>query len=160
MAMDPVLERTLRVATLASSGLAFPFVIIAGCVADASRHSWMWDTEPISIFFSIIPLFFTTFAGIIYLHHPRKNDISEPKRSWFWVIADFMIFGGYLTDLIVVWIREPQWLNQEPSALLLEAYATVPLIVNMYVIYLLAISIHAWISANSCQVHARSFLRA
>lgn len=118
------LEQVTRVITIANAIVDFPIIIAAGI--EVTNHSgWVFHDTEVAIWHGFIPLAFSVGSAIWYL---RRKEKAANKIS---TILDLLTFLGYLALLLVIWIRDPQWLNNHGQTLVLDIYATVPLIINM-----------------------------
>lgn len=129
------LERALRITTLISNFIAFPLVIPAGIESHKVSPRWYtYRPDGITIYFGFFPLAFSLFGAALYLilNRGQKKEASPPKpHPLLWLVADVLIFAGYLTVLVVIWIQEPEWLHDSPQVLMFETYATMPYVVNL-----------------------------
>jgi hypothetical protein len=135
--MPSSLERNLRIGTLICSigaiAILIPatvesFNVLSGYYC---RYSCRSDSF---LVFGFIPLFFTILSSAVYfaLQRYSKNRDVAKSHPLFFVTADFLIFAGYMIALVFEWVRGPERLDYSPKIAFLEAYATVPLMVNMY----------------------------
>jgi hypothetical protein len=136
--MASSLERTLRIITLVS----FPFTIalLIPATVESVKYSWYrWSSDSV-IGFCFIPLSFTALTSIAYLVRERQLkkkaasslSFSPPaSHPLLWALADSMIFSGYMVALVFEWVKGIPRLQQDAKLAFLEAYATVPLMLNM-----------------------------
>jgi len=129
-------EHALRKIFIAVFLPSLALVIPAGIMSSRAFNRYYWNTpgnpDGIAIFCGIIPLFLSAFTAILILRHDSKNKEEETRwRGRFVCIADAAIAAGYLAVLLPIWIVEPIRLNEAADYAMLEAYATVFLIVNM-----------------------------
>ncbi|KAJ4287161.1 hypothetical protein N0V90_012559 [Kalmusia sp. IMI 367209] len=117
-------ERVARSITIGNTLLGIPLLIAAGIQSHEHRPHW-YDQDDIPILEGFIPLAFSVGTAIWYIRRAPKDTNAK-----LWIL-DFLTFGGYLFTLVVVWLRETTWLARSPQTLMLETYATVPLIVNI-----------------------------
>jgi hypothetical protein len=137
--MASPLERTLRIITL----ISFPFTIallIPATVESTNRNAWHpWHHNSV-IGFCFIPLGFTVATSVAYLLRERvlkrkaasSLSFSQPaSHPHLWALADFMIFSGYVVALVMEWVQGIDRLGWDTNIAFLEAYATVPIMLNM-----------------------------
>jgi len=145
--MASPLERTFRITTLISSVFSLPILIPASIISEQHNYDWRtrwgpsngYNRQDAVLGFAFIPLVFTVCTSIVYLARDRMRKAREaspaPSLASYpvlWVITDFMIFSGYVVALVFEWVEGMDRLHSAPDHAFLEAYATVPLMLNLY----------------------------
>jgi hypothetical protein len=138
--MASTLESSLRKTTLVS--FVFALALLTPATVESVKHNFdYWSRTRSVIGFGFIPLFFTVFTSVGYLvrerirkHWAASSAAPLTSHPLLWVTADFMIFCGYLAVLVSEWTKGMNRLSSYPNLAFLEAYATVPLMLNMCVL--------------------------
>ncbi|KAL1593154.1 hypothetical protein SLS60_010761 [Paraconiothyrium brasiliense] len=130
-------ERRLRQITLATLLPAFPLIVASGVLSDKTS-SWNGyfhhRSGPIIIHFGLIPTFFSAISSIVALK--IKRDPLEKRtrlRTALWTLFDLILALMNLAVLITIWIFEPSNMNHHGDWMMLETYATVFLMSNMFI---------------------------
>ncbi|KAJ4351425.1 uncharacterized protein N0V89_006767 [Didymosphaeria variabile] len=131
-------ERRLRQITLATLFPAFPLIVASGVMSEKSNNRYGYWTHPVdgttAIYCSLIPTFFSAFTSIISL--AIKHDPLEKRprvRTALWGMLDLILAASNLVILIFVWAFEPAAMYQHSDWMMLETYATVFLMSNMFI---------------------------
>lgn len=132
--MSAQTQRTLRIITLIAFLPGFGLLIPAGVEGKKAVNSYYYyhSSHVPPFFFGFIPLSLSAFTALGYIYSkPAAGEKSEKRRACAMLVADMLLVGAYLGVLLPVWIEEPRWLEMNARVMLLEGYATVPLLLNM-----------------------------
>ncbi|KAF9739046.1 cytochrome p450, partial [Paraphaeosphaeria minitans] len=89
---------------------------------------------PTVIYFGLLPTFFSAITSVISLK--TKHDPLAKRAPWvtgLWVLNDLFLALANLAILIPVWISEPAAMGRHGDWMMLETYATVFLMSNMFI---------------------------
>ncbi|KAF1967222.1 hypothetical protein BU23DRAFT_603030 [Bimuria novae-zelandiae CBS 107.79] len=128
-------ERTLRKITIANLLPAFPLLIAAGVMSHKSADWWYnYHAEPTIIFFGLVPTFFSAITSTLFLKTTHDPLDKRPYwRAGLWFLLDAFLALANCAILVPVWILEPPNMNGHANYMMLETYATVLLMVNMFI---------------------------
>ncbi|KAK7185168.1 hypothetical protein DPSP01_000812 [Paraphaeosphaeria sporulosa] len=132
-------ERRLRQITVATLLPAFPLLIASGAMVgkeNYNNYNWNWNQHlyPTVIYFGLLPTFLSAITSGIALQ--AKHDPLAKRAPWvtgLWVLNDLVLALGNLAILIPIWISEPAAMGGHGDWMMLETYATVFLMSNMFI---------------------------
>ncbi|OAF98458.1 uncharacterized protein CC84DRAFT_608754 [Paraphaeosphaeria sporulosa] len=122
-------ERRLRQITVATLLPAFPLIVASGAM-----YNYMYGWNLTVIYFGLIPTFFSAITSVIALK--AKHDPLAKRAPWvtgLWVLNDLFLALANLAILIPVWITDPVLMRCHANWMMLETYATVFLMSNMFI---------------------------
>ncbi|PVH99273.1 hypothetical protein DM02DRAFT_615139 [Periconia macrospinosa] len=131
-------ERTLRIITIALFIPALVLCVASGIKTEKTKQGWMGSRPPVS-YFGTVPAFLSALTSAVVLYANRSkslrlgDDARAKTQRAVMLVIDVILAAGYIALLVPLWILDAGIVRWNGVAAMLLAYATMPLLINLYV---------------------------